>query len=152
MGSSLHSPGRSPTLWSPLVARGDWKCVFLHLILTHEHTHTQGLKYILAFCGHKCHEAQMGLLPSDISSSSRRLIPISWEGAVRLSVGVGNSGNEGGDCGDVSNPVRSSSAVPPSATDRSRPGHHTQPFHTKAGTALVRWPTHLTVLVCCRCR
>lgn len=35
------------------------------------------------------------------------------EGGFRLSVGVGNSGKEGGDCGDVSNPDRSSSAVPP---------------------------------------
>ena len=49
--------------------------------------------------------------PSDISSSSRRLRPISCEGAFVLSVGVGNSGKEGGDCGDVSNPDRSSSAV-----------------------------------------
>lgn len=53
------------------------------------------------------------LLPSDMSSSSRRLIPISCEGALRLSVGVGNSGKDGGDCGDVSNPDRSNSAVPP---------------------------------------
>lgn len=119
--------------------RGGWRCVFLHLTLTHEHTHTHtlGLKCIPAFCGHKCHEARMRLLPSDMSSSSRRLIPISWEGAFRLSVGVGNSGKEGGDCGDVSNPVRSSSAVPPSGTDRSRPAHHKQPFHTRAGTVLL---------------
>ena len=53
-------------------------------------------------------------LPSDMSSSSRRLIPISCEGGLRLSVGVGNSGKDGGDCGDVSSPDRSSSAVPPS--------------------------------------
>lgn len=53
------------------------------------------------------------LLPSDMSSSSRRLIPISCEGALRLSVGVGNSGKDGGDCGEVSNPDRSNNAVPP---------------------------------------
>lgn len=55
------------------------------------------------------------LLPSDMSSSSRRLIPISCEGALRPSVGVGNSGKDEGDCGDVSSPDRSNSAVPPPA-------------------------------------
>lgn len=53
-----------------------------------------------------------------MSSSSRRLIPISNEGAVKLSVGVGNSGKEGGDWGDVSNPDRSSSAVRPAGRKR----------------------------------
>jgi hypothetical protein len=53
-------------------------------------------------------------LPSDISSSSRRLMPISWEGAFRLSVGVENSGD--GD--DVSNPDRSSSATLPPGGDK----------------------------------
>lgn len=51
-----------------------------------------------------------------MSSSSRRLSPISWGVAFRLSVGVGNSGKDNGDCGDVSSPDRSSSAVPPPAT------------------------------------
>lgn len=54
--------------------------------------------------------------PSDMSSSSSRLSPISCDVAFRLSVGVGNSGNDGGDCGDVSSPDRSNSAVPPPAT------------------------------------
>lgn len=53
------------------------------------------------------------LLPSDMSSSSSRLIPVSCDGALRFSVGVGNSGKDGGDCGDVSRPVRSSRAFPP---------------------------------------
>ena len=38
--STLHSPGRSPTLWSLQAVRGGWRCVFLRLILTHTHTHT----------------------------------------------------------------------------------------------------------------
>lgn len=60
-------------------------------------------------------------LPSDMSSSSRRLIPSSCEGALRLSVGVGNSGKDGGDCGDVSSPHRSRSAVPPPVRNRYKP-------------------------------
>lgn len=96
------------------------KCVFLHLNLP---VHKAVALFRTVFqlesstpsqsisCKHLlCSDT---LLPSDMSSSSRRLIPISCEGALRLSVGVGNSGNDGGDCGDVSSPVRSSSAVPP---------------------------------------
>lgn len=88
-------------------------------------------------------------LPSDISSSSRRLIPVSCEGALRLSVGVGNSGKEGGDWGDVSSPLRSRRAVP--LPEKERFKSDTCPVLTPVGgkgsthpLASVHW------MSCCR--
>lgn len=89
------------------------------------------------------------MLPSDISSSSRRLIPISCEGALRPSVGVGNSGKEGGDWGDVSRPDRSSSAVPPPS--RYEPRSRLLSLHNSKSTNSVP-PAYLLVsahLTCC---
>lgn len=129
--STLRSPGRSPRPWSPQAVREGWRCVFLHLNLRDAQSvqsvfasflslhFKRGLPFSSWITLHNPKEYPP--LPSDMSSSSRRLMPISCEGALRLSVGVGNSGKDGGDWGDVSNPDRSNSAVPP--PERNGPVH-----------------------------
>lgn len=105
--------------------REDWRCVFLHLNLRGAQRVAALFRTAFQLLKNSACVVSDMLLPSDMSSSSRRLIPISCEGALRLSVGVGNSGKDGGDCGDVSSPDRSSNAVPPVRKwiqDRQNPG------------------------------
>lgn len=109
--------------------REGWRCVFLHLNLRDAQRVVALLRTVFQLLENSTQSQVIGVLPSDMSSSSRRLIPISCEGALRLSVGVGNSGKDGGDCGDVSNPDRSRSAVPPPVRSGFEPVEHLNHHH-----------------------